>query len=218
MSGNEMFLIFPQQPIVSMLLLFVILTTVLYFARHPAHHFISAITHALHGALRLSAFSIKRAATKMTARNREVLLAEGREAAEHIIEREFTRVDATLERDMSEYPALQRQLNEVITKIDEDYQRSSEVPPSPPGWTKAVAAVAKIPTSDDPMVVDILGGINNSLVKAHEKAISEYRNTTRERHGLLKNMAPEWRKLQQSLGEMGILKKSLFQRKYTKRF
>jgi hypothetical protein len=203
MNGNEVFLIFPQQPVLSVLLSFFILTVVLYFARRPAHHFITAITHALHGALRLAAFSLKRAAAKMTQRNREVLLAEGREAAEHIIEREFARVDATLQRDMAEYPALQRHLNEVITNIDEDYQQSSEVPPSPPGWTKAVAAVAKIPSSEDPMVVDILGGINDSLVKAHDKAISEYRNTTRERHALLKTMAPEWRKLQQTLGQMG---------------
>jgi hypothetical protein len=203
MNSYEMFLIFPQQPALSVVLSFFILTIVLYFARRPAHHFISAITHALHNGMRLAAFSLKRAASWMAQRNREVLLAEGREAAEHIIEREFARVDATLERDMAEYPVLQRQLNEVITKIDEDYQHSSEVPPSPPGWTRAVAAVAKIPSSEDPMVVDILNGINQSLVKAHERVISEYRTTTRERHGLLKSMAPEWRKLQQSLGQMG---------------
>ena len=132
MNGNEMFLIFPQQPVVSVLLSFSLLTIVFYFARRPAHQFIHAITHALHGGMRLAAFSLKRAAEKMTQRNREVLLAEGREAAEHIVEREFTRVDVTLHRDMAEYPALQRQLNEVITRIHEDYQQRSEVRPSPP--------------------------------------------------------------------------------------
>ena len=203
MNSSDMFLVFPQQPVFSLLLLFSLLTVVLYFARRPAHQFIHAITRALHGGLRLGAFSLKSAASRVTQRNREVLLSEGREAAEHIIEREFARVDATLHRDMAEYPVLQRELSELITKIDEDYQRSSEVPPSPPGWTKAVAAVAKIPSSDDPMVVDILNGINESLVKAHEKAIAEYRNATKERHGLLKDMAPDWRKLQQSLGQMG---------------
>lgn len=215
MSSSEVFLIFPQQPILSVLLLFIIATIVLYFARSPAHRFINAITHAFHSGMRLAAFSLKRAAAKMTQRNREVLLAEGREAAEHIIEREFTRVDATLHRDMAEYPALQRKLNEVTTKIDEDYQQSSEIPPSPPGWTKAVAAVAKIPSSEDPMVVDILGGINESLVKAHERAISEYRHATSERHGLLKSMAPDWRKLQLTLGQMGKHVDSLMDRSKT---
>ena len=215
MNSSELFLIFPQQPVVSVLLSFFILTIVLYFARRPAHQFINAITHALHGALRMAAFSLKHAAIKVAQRNREVLLAEGREAAEHIIEREFTRVDAALHRDMAEYPALQRRLNEVTTRIDEDYQQSSEVPPSPPGWTKAVAAVAKIPSSEDPMVVDILGGINESLMKAHERVINEYRNSTRERHGLLKTMAPEWRKLQQTLGQMGRHVDSLMERSKT---
>ena len=75
---------------------------------------------------------------KLEGRNREVLLAAGREAAERMIEREFDRVEATVQKDLAGYPALQRKLSEEITRIDEDYERSAEVPPEPPGWTKAV--------------------------------------------------------------------------------
>jgi len=103
---------------------------------------------------------------------------------------------------MAEYPALQRRLAETITHLDEDYQRSSDVPPAPPGWTKAVAAVAKIPSTEDPMVVEILRGINDGLVTAHDKAVTAYRTGTRERHALLKKMAPDWRKLRLILDDM----------------
>jgi len=215
MDISQISLPFPQQPLLSILVLFLVASVMLYFARRPAHYFIISLSHALHDVLRLASDSLKGATARLAERNREVLLAQGREASEHIIEREFSRVDAALQRDMAEYPALQRQLTEVITHIDEDYQRSSEVPPAPPGWTKAVAAVAKIPSAEDPMVVEILRGINDALVKAHDKAVSEYRNTIRERHTLLKAMAPDWRKLRQVLEAMGKRVDSLMDRSKT---
>lgn len=206
---------FPGQPVLSVITLLVVLVAVLYFARSSAHRLILSLSRAIHNGLRIAARSVMQTEKRLLERNREVLLAQGREAAEHIIEREFERVDATLRRDMAEYPALQRQLSESITRIEEDYQQSTEVPPSPPGWTKAVAAVAKIPSSDDPMVVEILRGINESLVKAHENAINEYRHQCRERHQLLKAMLPHWRKLQQVLGQVDKRVTSLLDRSRT---
>lgn len=215
MDISQLFLPFPEQPMLSLLLVFLIASCALYFARRPAHYFITSLSRVLQDALSLSSVSIKGAVSRMSNRNREVLLAQGREASEHIIEREFSRVDAALQRDMAEYPALQRRLAEVITKIDEDYQHSSEVPPAPPGWTKAVAAVAKIPSSEDPMVVEILRGINDALIKAHDKTVIEYRDTTRKRHALLKTMAPDWRKLHQTLNAMGKRVDALMNRSKT---
>jgi len=55
----------------------------------------------LHRALRLTARSILLAEDKLRARNREVLLAAGREAKERIIEREFERIDAAVRRDLT---------------------------------------------------------------------------------------------------------------------
>ena len=211
----ELLQLFPGQPVLSLSTVAIVSVVVLYFARKPAHRIIVSLSRAVHNGLRIAAHAVTQAEKRLVERNREVLLAQGREAAEHIIEREFERVDATLRRDMAEYPALQRQLSEAATRIDEDYQNSTEVPPSPPGWTKAVAAVAKIPSSDDPMVVDILRGINDSLVKAHENAIEEYRIQARERHQLLKTMLPYWRKLQQILGQVDKRVTSLLERSKT---
>ena len=207
--------LFPGQPVLSLSTVAIVSVVLLYFARKPAHRMIVSFSRAVHNGLRIAAHAVNQAEKRLIERNREVLLAQGREAAEHIIEREFERVDATLRRDMAEYPALQRQLSEAVTRIDEDYQNSTEVPPSPPGWTKAVAAVAKIPSSDDPMVVDILRGINDSLVKAHENAIEEYRIQARDRHQLLKTMLPYWRKLQQILGQVDKRVTSLLERSKT---
>jgi len=207
--------LFPGQPVLSLVTVAVVAVLLLYFARHPAHRMIRSLSRAIHNGLRIAANAVMQAERRLAQRNREVLLAHGREAAEHIVEREFERVDATLRRDMAEYPALQRQISEAIVRIDEDYQHSTEVPPSPPGWTKAVAAVAKIPSSDDPMVVDILRGINNALVNAHEKAIHEYRSQCKERHQLLKTMLPHWRKMQQVMGQVDKRVTRLLERSQT---
>ncbi len=176
---------------------------VLYFAREHAHRGILSISRVIHNAMRLTSHSLHKAEKLLAARNREVLLAAGREEAERDVAREFERIDMTVRRDLAEYPALHRKLTEEITRIDEDFQQSTEVPPSPPGWVKAVEAVAKIPSAKgDPSVANILEDIHASLVKANTIATEEYRKSSHKRHQILNKMMPHWRKQIQILGKV----------------
>lgn len=180
-------------PAVSISIIILVAIIVLYISRRPAHRAIISLTRVIHNAMRLSAKSVMSVESRLANRNREVLLEAGREAEERMIEREFERIDATVRRDLSEYPAMHRQLNEKITLIEGDYQASIEVPPEPPGWLKAVEAVAKIPSRGDPMVGNILEDIHQSLVKANTNAIEVYRKASHKRHDRLKSMMPHWR-------------------------
>jgi len=184
-----------SNPLISIPLIAIIAMVVLYISRRPAHRAIISLTRVVHNAMRLSAKSVMIVESRLANRNREVLLAAGREAEERMIEREFERIDATVRRDLSEYPAMHRLLNEEITVIEEDYQASIEVPPEPPTWVKAVEAVAKIPSKGDPMVANILEDIHHSLVKANTNSIEEYRKASHKRHDRLRTMMPHWRKL-----------------------
>lgn len=204
-------MIIPNNPFASGVILFVILVAVLYFARSPAHLAIMSFSRVIHNAMRLSARAVMRAESRLNDRNREVLLAQGREAVERIIEREFDRIDTTVRRDLAEYPALHRRLSEEIARIDDDYKDSTEVPPEPPGWVKAVDAVAKIP-GKDPMVASILEDIHSSMVKANTQAIEEYRKSSHKRHEHLKNMMPHWRKVRSILGQVDKSVNSLLSR------
>lgn len=202
MTASEIFMITPN-PLLSGFIWFALIVSVLFVARHHAHLGIRSLSRVIHNAMRLSAHSVMKAEAKLVQRNREVLLAQGREAAEREIEREFERVDATVRKDISEYPALHRVLSEEITRIDEDYKESTEVPPTPPAWVKAVEAVAKIPTGKgDPMVGNVLDDIHQSLIKANTKATEEYRKSSHERHQLLRKMMPRWRKVNDVLGQV----------------
>lgn len=215
MSIPNALIIWPGNVAMSMVIWFVILVVALYAARVPAHRAILSLTRTLHNAMRLAAFSVMKGEKVLVRRNEEVLLAAGREAAERIIEREFDRIDSTVRRELSEYPSMHRRLDEVATKVDEDYQQSTVVPPAPPGWVKAVDAVARIPSEGDPMVANVLKNIHGSLEKAQNSALNEYRATSAKRHMVLKKMLPHWRKMTRVLGEVDKNVNSLLNRSKT---
>ena len=201
MSLSEIYLIVPN-PIISGLIWFFAISTLLYFARLPAQKYILAFSEVIHNALRLAASSVRSTEKRLLARNREVLLESGRESAERMIEREFERVENSVTHDLAQYPSLQRKLSERITRIDEDYQQSTEVPPSPPDWCKVVESVAKIDSHGDAMVANILKDIHKSMIKAQDRAIQEHRHASSERHKILKRMMPHWRSVKHVLGEV----------------
>lgn len=196
MSFPEIFLI-GNSPVVSGIIWFVVVVIFLYMARDSAHYAIRSFSRVLHSAFRLASKALVPVEKKLALRNREVLLADGREASERVMEREFERITATVKKELADTPALQRRIQEEITRLEDDYKQSTEVPPSPPGWVNAVDAVAKIPAKGDPVVVDILEDIHESLVKAHNNTTEEYRQSRKERHQLLRNMMPGWRKVLQ---------------------
>jgi len=216
MALSDVFMIVSGSPAISGAIWFVVLTIVFYIARNHAHKGILSLSDAIHNAFRLSARSVKLLRDILVIRNRDVLLAQGREATERIIEREFERIDATVRKDLSEYPALHRHLNEEVTAIDESFKESTDVPPSPPAWVKAVEAVAKIPAAKgDPTVGNILEDIHQSLVKSSTRALEEYRKASSKRHSLLQKMMPHWRNVLKALQEVDKSVNSLLSRSVT---
>ena len=75
--------------------------------------------------------------------------------------------------DLQGYPALQRKLLDEITRIEEDYKKCGEVPPPPPEWVEAVAAMANVKTGGNELVLRILEEIKRSIDKIHDKAIGD---------------------------------------------
>ena len=199
-------------PALSAAIWLILLVALLYLARSSGHKLILVVSRTLHAAMAHLADALTKTEEQLAARNREVLLAAGREAKERIIEREFDRVAASVEKDLGGYPRLQRGLSDSIVRIEEDFQKTVDVPPDPPGWVKAVDAVAKIDARSNNLVGDILNDIHKSLVKAHEQAMTEYRDASRKRHQLLSRMMPAWRSIQQNLTQVNKNVESLLDR------
>ena len=197
-------------PFLSVLICFVLGVFVLFLARHTAHLAIRTATSAIARGLRLGAHSVVHLELRLAARNRDVLLAAGREAKERIIEREFERVSESVRRDLTNYPTLHRALSESIRRIEDDHQNAVDVPPEAPGWVRAVDAVAQMEARNG--AANILTDIHKSLVKAHKEAMDTYREASGERHGLLRKMMPEWRIIKETLDRVHVSVESLLTR------
>jgi len=209
MSFNAFLSITPW-PLFSALIWIVLLIAVMYFARRTAHQAIRTASGALARGLKIASHSITHAEGRLAERNREVLLAAGREAKERVIEREFTRVGDTVRKDLANYPHLHRGLSEAIGRIEKDHQDAVEVPPDPPGWVRAVEAVSRLDAKDGGG--DVLADMHKSIVKAHKEAMEAYREAGAERHELLRAMMPRWRDVQQLLTEVDKKAESLLTR------
>ncbi len=193
-------LTFTPWPAVSAAILMILLVAALYFARNTAHQAIQAAAGALARGLRVASHSVIRSLERLAARNREVLLAAGREAKERIVEREFARVADTVRKDLAGYPDMHRRLSEAIQRIEEDQENAAEVPPEAPGWAQAVKVIANLDARN--AGAEILSDIHKSMVKAHDEAMDDYRKASSERHAVLRRMMPDWRMIQQTLGHV----------------
>ncbi len=186
-------------PALSVLIWILLFLAALYFARRPFHRAIMSFSKIIYNAMRFTAASVLSAERRLAKRNREVMMAIGLQNAERIVEREFDRIAAAVTRDLEGYPNVHRQLSELITKLDEDYISSADVPPSLPNWMPIIESIAKIKHTGDSMVANMLAEINRSLTQQNKKAIEDYRNSTASRHAILNKMMPFWRKIEKSL-------------------
>jgi len=214
MSFSDIYLLWSDSPAISAVIWSIIAMLLTYLAREPMHKMIEAFSGAAKQAFQQAADALLGSSQKLAERNREVLVATGMEASERLIEREFSRIDTIVHRDLAEYPTLHRKISDVVTRIDEDYKGSSEAPPEAPGWGKAIEAVANIQANKgDPMVGQVLQSIHGSMEKSHLHVLEEYRKSSRTRHMLLKKMRPFWRRMDGDLKQVnekvtGLLERS----------
>src|SRR5918911_1666581 len=198
----QSWLLWPDNVAASLLVIAVLGMAFMYAARRPMHELLRSLGNIIGGPLRMAARSLGTAAAEIHNRNKAVLLAHGRQELGARIEREFERLGAIVTRDLQGYPTLQRKLLDEITKIEEDYKKCGEVPPSPPDWTEAVAAVTNIKSTGNELVLRVLEEIKRSVTTIHDKALAEYRKSYETRHKILEGFMPFWRSVDKNLAQV----------------
>ena len=133
-----------SQPLLIQVLIPVGAVVLLYLGRATVHSLFDAVFLGLYRALRIASSSVALGEKQLQVRNRAVMLEQGRDQVEREIEREFRRVHAIVDKDLSGYPKIQRTILEQISSIEEDYKLSESVPPPGPDWIQAIEAVAKL--------------------------------------------------------------------------
>lgn len=195
-------MLFPENPALSALVLGLIAVVFLYAARTPVHGMLTAVSRIVAGSLRVGGQWLSRAAEGLRERNNLVLLSQARKGVEQEIQREFERITVMVRRDLGGYPVLQRRLLDEITRVEDDYKKCGEVPPPPPDWVKATETIANIKNMGDPLTQKILEDIAKSLGPIYEKVVGEYRRSYESRHKILAGFMPFWRSLEQTLAKV----------------
>src|ERR687887_454754 len=198
----QSWMLWPDNVAVSVLLLALLAMGFMYAARRPTHELLRALGHMIGGPLRVASRWLSAAAVEINNRNKAVLLAHGRQEVGQRLEREFERLGAIVTRDLQGYPTLQRKLLDEITRIEEDYKKCGEVPPSPPDWTEAVKAIANVKSTGNELVLRVLEEIKRSVTAIHDKAIGEYRKAYETRHKILEGFMPFWRSVDKNLAQV----------------
>lgn len=196
--------IWPELPALSIAVLIVGSMLFLFMARTPIHKAFESLSDGTAGGLKQVSDWAKQLAAKMTERNRKVLLESGIAEAERKLHEEFIRVEVSYSKHLADFPALQRRLDDNISKIETDFKECGQATPSAPDWAEAVASIAKLQGSSGDRIVDkMLTEINKSAVDGEKRVISELRNTSSQRHKILSGMAPVWKKISGLLKDIG---------------
>lgn len=215
MTTGDLIMIWSDNRTVSIFIWLVLVITILYFARPAAHGVIRSFTRMLRNNARLATRSLYALEERAKQRNRAVVLGDGRDVSERNIEREFHRMSTIVGRDLAGFPALERQLRQQITCIEEDYRDAIEIPPMPPEWHSAVEAVARVPPNGDPGYARVLNEIIRTFKKSSENALNAFRSAATDRHNILLRMIPFWRGVDSALERVEKKIESLEERSKT---
>ena len=195
-------ILWPDHVALSLGVLWLVSAVFLWAAREPMLGLLRGLGQFLADGCEGLARSCDSAAQELRKRARAALLAAGKLEAQGRLGREIQRIDGTFTERLGQYSGLQRRLDDLLVKLEADYQHCAETPPEVPGWAGAVQAIAQIPTPGDANVQKVLESIRESSEEAEEKALRQHRDDTSRRHKLLGAMASCWKDVRDLMTRM----------------
>jgi hypothetical protein len=197
--------IIPGQPVLSWILVLLCSTLVLYFIRQSIHQLFDSFAQLLVQNLKLLSKALLNVSTQMAVRNRDVLFEHGQQQAERALDRQFIRLANLVEKDLSRYPGVQRNIEKNIRSMEDKLQETSEIPAPLPEWTEAVESISKLKnsTKNDAVVGKLLQAIYEAFHKQQVEVMNAYRSDISKRHNLLKSAMIHWRRLHHKVSEVG---------------
>jgi hypothetical protein len=195
--------LWPDHVALSLLVLWLGSVVFLWAAREPMLGLLQTLGEFLADGCASLARGCDAAASELRKRTRAALLAAGRLEAQARLGREIRHIDGAFTEGLGRYSGLQRRLDDLLVKLETDYQACAITPPEVPGWSNAVSAIAQIPTPGDANVQRVLESIRESSEDAQERALKQHRDDTSRRHKLLAGMASCWKDVRDLMTRMG---------------
>ncbi len=207
-------MLWPESPGLSFAVALILLVLVMFGARAPAHRVIQGIAKAVTQGCKLTSEAITAVQERLAERNREVLMSAGAQETERQIEQEFQRISDAVERDLSAYPALHRQLADQVTRIDEDYRRATDTPPDTQSWAETLTVASQLAekSGSQTAAAKAVDALRVGIHEAHAEEMEVYRASSRQRHALLSKMVPAWRSMDSTLTRVEKSVQGIFER------
>ena len=191
----ETIYLWPDRPALSLLVLWAISSIALWAARDAMRELFERLGKGLEETFFAAGRWCKTSAGALQKRSRAAMLAAGGLELQGKLEKDFHRIETGFSERLGQYSILHRKLDELVQRLEQDYQDSGISPPEVPGWTAAVGSLAVIPSADDPNVQEILGGVQKSLDEAQRQALHAYRANAAERHEILERTRSIWKEV-----------------------
>src|SRR5690625_1586719 len=174
----------------------VVALALLHLFQQPARQLLLQGSRMLHGQFRLAARSLQRLAGELAQREQRGVQTLQREIVHRQLDREIQRLHHIISQDLTGFQPLQRQLDERLTTLFADYEKAAQMPPTPPEWTAAVEAIARLPEeSGSEGSRRILEELHATVQTQQREAMREYRWSVTARHKILAGMRPVWGQL-----------------------
>ncbi len=200
MTQSDWFMIVPS-PAGSALLWGGLVVVLCYFAREPVHRLLRAACLSLRHACRVLSRTTHKAAAYCRRWSRHLLLLQTRADSREAILLDFNRLQRQMQRDFAGLPLLKERLARQISFMEEDFQRSADVPPEPPAWARVSQAMSDGGDDHTGQLARALEDIRDSLAQYRSDAREEIRRSSHRRYLLLYRMMPRWRRVEAVLGD-----------------
>ncbi len=191
----EAIYLWPDRPALSLLVLWAISSVALWAARDAMRELFERLGKGLEETFVAAGRWCKDSAAALFKRARAAMLAAGGLELQGKLEKDFHRIETGFSERLGQYSILHRKLDELVQRLEQDYQDSGISPPDVPGWTAAVETIAGIPSADDPNVKEILAGVQKSLDESQRQALHAYRADSAERHEILERTRSIWKEV-----------------------
>lgn len=153
-------------------------------------------------------------AQRIQARNDQLLLTLGRNYLDRQIKRQSLHLQQALDKDLSQVEPQGLQLSKLVEKMEDDYVATREPVTEPPEWFHAAETLlaSNAAREGNRTLQHLLEQLLERLQTESRLARQEYRQGIAERHELLNQFLPYWRRLLRMQGDIGQGVKRIEQR------
>ena len=175
----------------------------LWAARAPMHRLLQRLARGMGNTTRLVGHWLTNQARELRARNRDVLRHTALAETERKVSHELQSLDVDLSHDIAEYRTLQRELSDLLRRMEDDYREAGVAPAEAPGWTDAMVAAANLPNMESKSAQRVVDELRRSAETGEKRALAEFRQASARRHKILGKVAPSMTRTTSLLTNVG---------------